>query len=183
MLEKTKEDRKKRSYFEYCLLSFIKEDKEYFLDDFYSEFFKSLSNKENKNSKDKINNKFKYNIERSVTYLISKDFLNLKMKNDKNYIVLNKKGSLRREFLKNIFELNKKNLKKEGLFILIFNFDKNNKNTRDYIKTIVKNQGFKMVRDGVWSTEYALHSFVEALRDRYDLNKNELIFGEFSIKK
>jgi len=123
----------------------------------------------------KIKNRKKFN--RMVCYLKQNGFIKIKNLQGNNTIILTKKGldgAFRASFKLGDGEKSKR---KDGKWIMIiFDIPKNRRKTRDLLRSILENLGYKMFQYSVWITPYDVFEKTENILQFYRLDKYVKIF-------
>jgi hypothetical protein len=110
-----------------------------------------------------------------IYYLKTRNYIKVKNLEGKKAIILTKEGLGRT--LKASFKIEKKKKRKDGRWImLIFDMPEKRRKSRDLLRSILFNLGYKMFQQSVWITPYDVSDKTESLLQFYSLDKYVKIF-------
>ncbi len=110
-----------------------------------------------------------------IYHLKTKGYIKVKALQGKRAIIITKNGI--EKTLKTSFKIEKKQKRKDGKWImLIFDMPARYKKSRDILRSILLNLGYKMFQQSVWITPYDVSDKTEKLLQYYSLEKYVKIF-------
>ncbi len=110
-----------------------------------------------------------------IYYLKIKGYIRIKSLGSKEAIMLTKKGISKA--LKASFKIGGRVKRKDGKWImLIFDMPEKYRKSRDLLRSILHNLGYKMFQQSVWITSYDVSEKTEKLMQLYSLDKYVKIF-------
>ncbi len=125
----------------------------------------------NKYRKDKNKTAFR----KLVYYLKTKGYIKVKILEGKKAIILTKDGL--NKVLKASFIMEGKKKRKDGKWtMLIFDVPEKYRKSRDLLRSILYNLGYKMFQQSVWITPYDVSEKTEKLLQHYSLDEYIKIF-------
>jgi len=110
-----------------------------------------------------------------IYYLKRKNYIKIKNLESKPAIILTKKGINRA--LEVSFKIEEKIKRKDGKWaMLIFDVPEKHRKSRDLLRSILYNLGYKMFQQSVWITPYDVSEKTEKLLQLHDLDSYVKIF-------
>src|SRR3989344_8900306 len=120
-------------------------------------------------------NKNKGNFSKLVYYLKRKNYIKVKNLENKQAIILTKEGF--NKALKASFMLERKERRKDGKWtMLIFDVPEKYRKSRNLLRSILHNLGYKLFQQSVWVTPYDVSDKTEKLLQMHSLDNFVKIF-------
>ncbi len=114
------------------------------------------------------------NFSKLIYYLKTKGYIKIKGLEGKPAVILTKEGVSRA--LRASFKLDRKKRKDGKWIMLIFDIPQNHKKSRNLLRSVLYNLGYKMFQQSVWITPYDVSEKTEKLLQMYSLDKYVKIF-------
>lgn len=112
----------------------------------------------------------KYYLNQKAQKLIKEGLLEIKIENNKQFVLLTKKGESRLLYYK---LKEKKNIKWDGKWrVVIFDVWENTRQKRNLLRNEIKDFGFAQLQRSVWIYPYPCAEFVELLKTDLAFGKN-----------
>ena len=122
-----------------------------------------------------LKNKNKRSFSDLIYYLKINGYIKIKNLENKSAIMLTKKGI--NKAWKASFKMYKKEKRKDGKWVmLIFDMPEKNRKSRDLLRSILYNLGYKLFQQSVWMTPYNVSEKTEKSLQLYNLDKYVKIF-------
>lgn len=115
------------------------------------------------------------NFEQIIYYLKKNNYIKVKNLQGKRAVILTKEGMSK--ILKASFKTGDKKKRKDGKWIMIaFDVPYRHPKSRNLLRSILKNLGYKIFQQSVWVTPYDISEKTESLLQYYSLDKYVKIF-------
>ena len=112
---------------------------------------------------------------RLIYYLKVKNYIRIRNLEGKRAVILTKEGI--GKILRASFKIEGKNKRKDGKWIMIiFDVPKNREKSRELLRSILRNLGYKILQYSVWITPYDIFEKTEKLLQMHSLDKYVKIF-------
>ena len=119
--------------------------------------------------------KDEYYVRKLIYYLKTKNYIKVKNLESKKAVIFTKRGV--DKLLKVSFEMEGRKIRKDGKWLmLMFDVPEKYRKSRDLLRSILHNLGYKMFQQSVWITPYDVSEKTERLLQIYSLDSFVKIF-------